>query len=156
MKTLPFSDWFAWNERAGIPGKKFPGIYAIVISKKNISGGKFTWRKDISYIGMTNSKGGLNARLNQFDAVLKERSGHGGAERFRYDYEDGKKLASLLYVSVIPFECDVLSREPADLLIMGSVAMAEYEAWAENSGRYHVLPKYNEKARSPKRKKVTK
>lgn len=156
MKPLQFSEWFAWNERADIPGKKFPGIYAIVISKKNISGLKFTWRKDISYIGMTNSKGGLKSRLNQFDAVLKERSGHGGAERFRYDYEDGKKLASLLYVSVISFECDVLSRKPANLLIMGNVAKAEYEAWAAYSRRYHILPKYNEKAKSPKRKTVTK
>ena len=41
----------------------------------------FDWIKEIIYIGMTNSKGGLKNRLQQFDNTIAGKTGHGGAQR---------------------------------------------------------------------------
>ena len=103
---------------------------------------------------MTNSKTGLRGRLNAFNNTLRDKSGpgHGGAERFRFGFEDGDALAKKLYVSVCPFQCDVTSIERKDLEMMGAVVRAEYVALANYAELYGVLPKYNDKQKSPKRK----
>ena len=149
---MKFSTWTKFDLRD--KAEKRPGIYAIALSKKDISDTPFDYVEEVVYIGMTNSKTGLSGRLNAFNNTLRDKSGpgHGGAERFRKDFEDGEALAKKLYVAVCPFKCDVTSIARKDLEAMGSVARAEYVAFANYAKRYGALPKYNDKQKSPKRK----
>lgn len=151
---LKFSKWVLWGEREQLGKDELgkPGIYALAISpNKNLSGEEFSLIKEIEYFGMTNSKTGLKGRLGQFDNVLKDKRGHGGAERFRRDY-DGNALSKILYVAVMSFECDTTEPKTKDYLTMGEVAKAEYVAFATYLEKFQVLPKYNDKKASPKRK----
>ena len=152
MTALRFSRWVKWDDRSTLEGLEYPGIYALAISRIALSGQKFSLLKSIKYFGMTNSKAGLKGRLSQFNNTLRDKSGggHGGADRFRFDYVDGEKLARILYVSVVSFECNSRSGLPCDLLVMGKVAMAEYQAFAKYSAQFKQLPKYNDKQMSPK------
>jgi hypothetical protein len=128
-----------------------PGVYCIALSRKNISGINFSWRREIIYIGMTNSKGGLKSRLQQFDNTIKGKKGHGGAHRVRFKHPDYKKLTSELYIAICPMQCNVLSNKPSDLRIMGKVTMMEYECWATYVEKFGHLPEFNDKKRSPKK-----
>lgn len=151
---MKFSKWTKFDLRQNIENIKFPGIYAITISRENIADTDFEYIKDIVYFGMTNSKAGLKGRLESFNNTLRDKngSGHGGAERFRHDFEDGDALAKRLYVAVCPFICDVTSIARKDLETMGEVVRAEYLAFAQYAEIYGSLPKYNDKKKSPKRK----
>lgn len=102
---------------------------------------------------MTNALAGLKGRLKQFDNTIIGKRGHGGADRFRYDYPRYKDLVPQLYVAVMCFECNVASNAPADLVIMGDVAKAEYDCFAKYVEVYERLPKYNDKKNSPKHSK---
>ncbi len=150
---MKFSKWYRFDQRQTIENVQYPGIYAIAISASDIAGTQFDYRKEIAYFGITNSKGGLRGRLDQFNNTLRDRPGpgHGGVERFRYDYQDGNALAKVLYLAVCPFKCDVLSIARTDLETMGEVARAEYLALANYAERFGRLPKYNDKKNSPKR-----
>lgn len=81
-----FSKWVRWSEKNNLAGIKYPGVYALVVSDKDISNSKFRLLEEIKYFGMTNSGGGLKSRLKQFDNTILGKSGHGGADRFRYKY----------------------------------------------------------------------
>lgn len=153
MVILKFSSWAEWDNRISQLNKlQYPGIYALRISKHNLEAQPFDWVKDIVYFGMTNSVAGLRGRLSQFNNTLRDKSGggHGGADRFRYDYKDGEFLANTLYVAVCPFEYQGRDVTPENLLVHGQVAMAEYVALAEYFKRFGELPKYNNKKASPK------
>jgi hypothetical protein len=149
---MRFSNWVKFDQRADLKNTNYPGVYAIAISRRNIAGKRFSYIKEIRYFGFTNSGVGLRGRLNAFNNTLRDKSGpgHGGAERFRYDYEDGNALARKLYVAVCPFRCDVSSNAPKDLRTMGDVTRAEYLAFAGYAERFGGLPKYNDKKNSPK------
>jgi hypothetical protein len=153
MKALRFSKWVSWDDRSALDGLKYPGVYALAISNKSVAGQDYAWLKNIRYFGMTRSEAGLKGRLSQFNNTLRDKRGpgHGGAARFRYDYEDGEELAKRLYVAVCPFRCNAPRVIPDDLLVLGRIAMAEYVAFAEYAKRYGKLPKYNDKKSSPKR-----
>jgi len=154
MIMLDFSNWAQWGNRLDLlKDLHFPGVYALLISDDDMSGKPFEWQKEIVYFGMTNSVTGLKGRLSQFNNTLHDKRGHGGGERFRFDYGDGADLAKKLFVSVCPFACEGHENTPANLRIFGTVAMAEYIAFAEYVDRYGALPKYNDKKVSPKRKK---
>ena len=152
MMRPKFSKWVRWPERASLSGIKHPGVYALVISDKDISNSPFDWLKEIKYFGMTNSIGGLQSRLKQFDTTIAQnkRSVHGGAERFLYKHKDYSKLIKKLYVSVCPTDCNVKSNEPCDLLKMGKVAWLEYYCFSEYVKRHKSLPEFNDKKNSPK------
>lgn len=156
QSNLQFSAWEKFDDREKITGISYPGIYAISISEENISGTSFTVRKDIVYFGMTNSRTGLRGRLNAFNNSLRDKKGpgHGGAERFRFDFIDGNRLAQNLYVSVYSLECNTSSIARKDLETMGDVTRSEYVAFANYAELYGELPKYNDKRRSPKLKKT--
>ena len=146
-----FSVWQKWNERNNISGKNYPGIYCIAISKSNLSEKEFSWIPEIKYIGMTNSIKGLKGRLYQFDHTIFGKSpSHGGADRFRFEYENYEKLTKQLFVSVCSFECDVKSNLPKDLKIMGSVCKFEFDCFAKYVEEFGSLPKFNDKKNSPK------
>ena len=65
----------------------YPGVYALAVSEKDISDKKFDWVEEIIYFGMTNSGGGLRARLKQFDNTIIGKEGHGGGEVFGSNIE---------------------------------------------------------------------
>jgi len=94
---------------------------------------------------MTNSVAGLRGRLQQFENTIIGKSGHGGADRFRYDFPDHRLLKPFIFVAAMPIECDVTSNKPESLLAMGTVAMAEYECFAQYVELHGELPKYNNK-----------
>jgi hypothetical protein len=150
---MNFSNWYKFDQRQAIENGQYPGIYALAISSSDLSGKPFALIKEIEYFGMTNSKAGLRGRLTQFNNTLRDIPGlgHGGAERFRYDHEDGDALAKMLYVALCPFKCDVSSTARIDLETMGDVARAEYVALANYAERFGRLPRYNDKKNSPKR-----
>jgi hypothetical protein len=151
---MEFSVWSKFDNREHLPNIDLPGIYALAVNDQNMAGTAFEYCREIIYFGMTNARTGLRGRLNAFDNSLRDKKGggHGGAQRVRFDYENGDELARKLYVAICVFECDVTSMERFDLETMGEVARAEYLAFAEYVERYGSLPKYNDKKRSPKRK----
>lgn len=153
MLRLTFSVWRKFDERSSLEGVKLPGIYALAVSRENISGRQFSLLEEIVYFGMTNAAYGLKGRLNAFNNTMRDKAGpgHGGAQRFNYDHADPERLARKLYVSICPFSCDPSSGKPSDFLVMGKVAQAEYKAFAEYVRTYGSLPKYNDKKKSPKR-----
>ena len=147
-----FSPWVRWKERAALNGLQFPGVYALAISEDDIAGAAFSWRQEIVYVGMSNAKGGLKSRLQQFDDTIRGGEGHGGGCRVRFKHPDYSALSALLFASVWPLECDVESRDPADLRAMGEVARLEYECFALFAEKFSCLPEFNDKKRSPKKK----
>lgn len=149
-----FSTWTKWIHRNDLDSIHFPGVYAIAMCDEDISGLSFEWRKEIIYVGMTNSKGGLRSRLHQFETTIKGGNNHGGAHRVRYKYPDHGKLIPRLYVSVCPKKCNVFSNKPPDLRIMGEVAQLEYICFALFVERFGRLPEFNDKERSPKNSTV--
>ncbi|RZT95924.1 hypothetical protein EV201_0552 [Ancylomarina subtilis] len=150
MIDKKFSQWTKWDDRNSISGIKYPGIYCIAISETVLSEQDFEWIPKITYVGMTNSKAGLKGRLKQFDNTIIGKNGHGGADRFRFQYENYQELVDKLYVSVCSFECDVKSNAPNDLRIMGEVAKFEYDCFAEYVDNFGCLPEFNNKKTSPK------
>ena len=131
IKISDFSKWKKWLNRNELANLQYPGIYALVISSKNLSNKPFLLIKKIAYFGMTNSAQGLRGRLKQFDNTIVGKSGHGGAERFLFRYKNYKTLTKNLYVSVNSVKCDTKSNKPKDLYKMGRVANFEYVCFAE-------------------------
>ena len=146
-----FTKWEKFSDRNKLQLTRLPGVYAIALSSKDISGTAFSWRCEVIYIGMTNAKDGLKSRLQQFDYTIKGGKGHGGAERVRYKHPDYDRLVSQLYISISPRQCDVLSNKPSDLRIMGEVAKDEYECLAMFVEEFGQLPEFNDKKRSRKK-----
>lgn len=149
--TKKFSKWTHWTDREKLTGIEYPGIYCIAISKDNLSNTDFNWTDKIIYIGMTNARTGLKGRLKQFDNTIRGKTtGHGGADRFRYEYRDYEAIINQLYVSVKYFKCDVKSNSPTDLLIMGEVAKHEFECFAKFVESFQRLPRFNDKPHTKK------
>lgn len=144
-----FTNWVKWEDRNKLENINYPGIYCIAVSNDILN--EFKFIKELEYIGMTNSKGGLRSRLRQFDATIKKiRTNHGGADRFLYEYENYEEIKDKIYVAIRSFECNTKNPTPNDLRIMGDVAKCEWVCWAiyiENNDRY---PKFNDKNKSPK------
>jgi KaiC/GvpD/RAD55 family RecA-like ATPase len=160
MAEKTFSKWVKFSNRAmelEQLDRKYPGIYAIARSKKDISNKPFSLIKDIVYFGMTNSKGGLKSRLKQFENTINGGTGHGGAERFRNNLKTEKGWKDELYVSIMVFEgCDVTSNKSDDLMIMGEIEKEEYVWFANYVKDFNELPRFNDKKNSPKKDKELK
>ena len=146
-----FSDWRRWADRGALPDLGYPGVYALAIALTELAGTPFSWRREIIYVGMTNAKGGLKARLQQFENTIKGGEGHGGAHRVRFKHPDYHVLTSQLFVSVCPWACDVTANDPKNLRIMGAVAQHEYECFALFVEKFGGLPEFNDKKKSPKK-----
>ncbi len=147
-----FSNWTRWNDRHSLQDLGYPGVYALAMSRKDISGMSFEWTKKIVYFGMTNSGGGLKARLMQFDNTIKGKEGHGGGERFRFKYRHYEQSTKELYVSVCPVKCNVNSNKSEDLIKMGKVAYWEYYCFAKYVQCFKHMPEFNDKKKAPKLK----
>jgi hypothetical protein len=147
-----FSHWTQWKNRHLLEGIDYPGVYALAVSNSDISKTEFNWNNQIMYFDMTNSGGGLRARLRQFDRTVLGKEGHGGGERVRFKYRDYGELAEKLFVSVCPIECSIKSNKPEDLLKMGEVAYLEYYCFAKYAQLFGHLPQFNDRRNSPKLK----
>lgn len=145
-----FTKWYSWENRNDAKGNKYPGVYIIAMSKNNIMSKAFNWLPTIIYIGMTNSISGLKGRLKQFDNTIIGKTGHGGADRVRYKYQNYNVLINKLYVSMSHFECNVKSNNPIDLRVMGEVTKFEYDCLAHYVDLFCCLPEFNNKKLSPK------
>jgi len=122
------------------------------LSDKDLTSTPFEWSEEIIYIGMTNAKGGLKSRLQQFENTIIGKTGHSGAERVRYKHGDYNLQVSKLFVSISHTECDVKSNRPSELRLMGSVAHQEYECFAIFAEKFGGrLPEFNDKKKSPKK-----
>lgn len=147
-----FSIWLSWRNRGDHIGLKSPGVYAIALTDELLAGLPFSWCPQVVYFGMTNSVGGLQARLGQFDAVVAGRKGsHGGAERVRYAHRVYSHLCGQLYIAIAPFKCDPRRKQPEDLRVMGDVASFEYYCRATYAEQFGCEPEFNDHSRSPKR-----
>jgi hypothetical protein len=149
--TKAFSDWESWTNRVALADLAHPGVYALAISSAAISGTAFSWRPEVVYIGMTNSKGGLKSQIQQFDNTIKGGYGHGGAFRVLFKHADYATLKSKLYVSVCSWDCDVTLNDSANLRIMGEVAKHECVCFSLFVEKFGQLPQFNDKKRSPKK-----
>ncbi len=145
-----FSAWEKWIDRDTIEGINFPGVYALAISSVDMSGFSFAWQREIVYIGVTISKGGLKSRLKQFDNTIHHKPGHGGARRFRGKYPDLASVMKQLYVSVCSARRKLSWNNALDLRLMGEIARYEYESFATYCDKFGQLPEFNDKQRSPK------
>lgn len=148
-----FSNWCQWLKRATLANLECPGVYAVARSQTDISGTRFSWplRPEIVYFGVTNSKGGLKARLRQFENTIQGKRGHGGAARVRFKHPDYLVLSSQLYVAVRSWDCDVTSNDAKNLRIIGEILRYEYECFASFVEMFGRLPEFNDKERSPKK-----
>jgi hypothetical protein len=146
FRNYSFTEWKCWSQRDQFPDIKKPGIYAIAKSKKALSGKPFTWRKEIAYIGMTASKGGLRARLNQFnDTIHKKALSHGGARRVLCRHKNNcKPLARYLYIAIMT-QPPCRRKKDKD-----KVYGLELFCFAEYISRHKKIPEFNDWARSPK------
>lgn len=77
IPKLVYSPWHSWEERLGSQNCEYPGVYMMAISRKDLTG-KIPEYKDVSYIGMTNSKAGLKSRWWQFHRSITGYGGHSG------------------------------------------------------------------------------
>ena len=145
MKESKFSCWIRWADRDELENLKYPGVYAIAKSTRNLAGKPFTFRKEIIYFGMTNFTGGLRARLNRFDdTISRKRISHGGAERVLFKYPVYEELEPELFVSVSHTKCDVTSKQPKALRLKGKVLQQEYLCFAEFAERFEKMPEFND------------
>ena len=149
IPTLKFSNWVLWHERKNLENKKFPGVYLIAISNKELSG-KIPTYNEVSYIGMTNSKNGLYGRWSQFNRSIHGKTGHSGGNTVYKKlghYDDWPKNLKL-YVSSMPVECNTSKPTKDDLLKMGWVTYLEYNAFSEFMASHNTnqnKPEYNKR-----------
>jgi hypothetical protein len=93
----------------------------------------------------------LAARLYQFDLTISgRRLAHGGADRFRYEHGNYEKLARTLFVAVHCVARTAHLNLAGTLRAMGEVARLEYVCLARYADSFGVLPRFNDKVRSPK------
>jgi hypothetical protein len=127
-----------------------PGVYLLAYSSKTLSGQRVNPR-DVLYVGMTNSAGGLRSRLSQFQKCLEGGKPHGPGVRFYKKclgcrrYSRLRKRKRFFFVALaVPCESDKSEAEPCDFVEMGKVASLEYEAIARVLRSTGWLPPLND------------
>jgi hypothetical protein len=145
-----------WTELAtdhpSIEQGKNPGVYLLAYTEENLQGKGIDLSK-IFYVGMSNSRGGVNQRLRQFaDAIEKRSDKHSGGRRFLEEWGKGEPYSKLrrkdrLYVTGITIQCWVKKKKrgPADLRKMGDVAALEYYVLAAVKEKTNSEPQLNKK-----------
>jgi hypothetical protein len=150
MHEAKFTTWLPWGDRNLHENAASPGVYAIAVSERPLTGRRFTWREEIIYVGMTNAVAGLRGRLRQFDMTMAGRLAHGGADRVRFKHRSYNAFRKRAYVAVAPFKRDPASNLSRDLRTMGEVAKFEFLCLACFVDKFGRLPKFNDKKKAPK------
>src|SRR5437870_3055387 len=100
MPELNFSQWYRWIDRTAFPDNDYPGVYLIAISPRTDLARSTPHFSDVSYIGMTNARGGLASRWKQFyDTIRGIRNQHSGANTIFRDKGAYEQWCEHLYVS---------------------------------------------------------
>jgi len=144
-----------WNKlKDDISGYKkieFPGVYMLAYSSENLIGKKVRL-DDVFYIGMSNSRGGIEQRIYQFINSINGGGGHSAGTRFYVDYCRKKpfykfKINRSLYFTYASIPCEVRKdvRKANDLRFMGEVAKLEYYALAYLKEHIGSEPELNKK-----------
>ena len=130
---------------------QFPGVYILAYTEKNLEG-KPLDIKDIFYVGMSNSRGGVKQRLKQFINGIHKNHGHSAGNRFFKEYGKGEPFNILkdkktFFVASLSLPCKVHKnkRSPEDLRKMGQVAKFEYEVLAYIKENLNREPELNKK-----------
>jgi len=141
-----FSRWIKWENKNKFPDKRWPGVYMLAITNKNLGGKKPNF-KDVVYIGMTNSQKGLISRWRQFDNSIHNKAGHSGGKTVFRRLGNYKNWKRKLFVSALPVKCNVFKtkRTPEDIIKMGWIAFLEYETLSRYKRSIGIEPKYNTK-----------
>jgi hypothetical protein len=114
---------------------KFPGVYLLAYTPDDLEGQRIKI-DDVCYVGMSNAKGGVRARLKQFMSGIEKGRGHSAGDFF---YRKNKKPFSELrgrekfYFATLCRECstgDKSDAMPDDFRMMGAIACLEYYAIA--------------------------
>lgn len=128
-----------------------PGVYVLAYSDKNMMG-KEIKIKDIFYVGMSNSKGGVKQRLKQFLTGIEKNTNHSAGMRFLKEHANGVpwskfKKRNTFYVASFSIPCEVSKdkRTADDLRTMGIVAKLEYDVLAFIKEKTGEEPKLNKK-----------
>ncbi|WP_445157280.1 hypothetical protein [Halomonas sp. E14] len=132
IPSLDFTRWKLWGERFDITDRKYPGVYVIAISDQDLSGKAVKWR-NVVYIGMTKSKGGLSQRWSQLQNSLRGRNGHSGGWAIYKALGNFDEWNSNLFVAAMPIKCNAADAGPNDLRRLGWIAYLEYEAFSKFS-----------------------
>jgi hypothetical protein len=132
---------------------RYPSVYLLAYSNHSMAGQRVQPR-DVFYVGMTNSAGGLKQRLKQFQSSIEGGNGHGPAYRFYEMCAKGKAYSQLqtkrrfFFVTYsIPCVSQKSKASAHDWRQMGKVALLEYEAIACVLERTGKLPKLNDLAK---------
>jgi len=117
---------------------RYPGVYLLAYTAKDIAGQKIRI-DDVYYVGMSNSAGGVRARLRQFKSALEKGCGHSAGNHCfaqnRSRAFSGLRGKKAFFFTSLCVPCSGLksSGTPEDFRKMGFVACLEYYAIA------HVL-----------------
>jgi hypothetical protein len=144
IPELEFTNWVKWENRGNIPNNQFPGVYIIGITNECLEGCQPKWH-EVSYIGMTNSRGGLRSRWRQFDRSIHGKTGHSGGNTIYNTLGDYKFWSLNMFVAAMIVVCNPSNPSREDYLKMGNVAFYEYEAFAKYYDVVGGHPKYNKK-----------
>lgn len=130
-----------------------PGVYLLAYSSKPMSG-RSVRPRDVFYVGMSNSAGGLPQRFRQFQSSLEGGNGHGPAYRFYEKCAKHRKYSRLrsnkiFFFAALPVACESnkSKAKASDFLMMGKVASLEYEAIARVLRSTGRLPGLNDLAK---------
>lgn len=152
LKKLFSNTWNALGDDiSDLEDIGFPGVYFLAYTDENLNGEKIRLDQ-IFYIGMSNSRGGIEQRIYQFLNAIEGRGGHSAGNRFFVEY-CGKESYSKVkqkkrfYFSYLAVPCEVRKthRQGNDLRKMGEVARFEYCAIAHVKDSTGKEPDLNKK-----------
>jgi hypothetical protein len=104
------SRWTTLDEARIDQGNRHAGCFVIAYSRRNLAGQQVEAR-DVFYVGMSTSAGGVRARLRQFRMGIEGLRGHRGARRFFEDHAKSTPFSRLktghkFYAAAGVFPCD--------------------------------------------------
>jgi hypothetical protein len=115
---------------------KSPGVYLLAYSRKSLAG-RPVQERDVFYVGMTCSAGGLKDRIGQFRKGIEDNKYHSAAMRFYREFGRGRPYAKLrnklsFYFAALPFDCvgNKSRAKPGDFTTLGHICAVEYYAIA--------------------------
>lgn len=132
IRILFSQKWTSLHDGLGsLSNATCPGVYLLAYSK-GLQGQSIAF-EDIFYVGMSHSRGGVQARLKQFLAGIENGRVHSGAMRFQKEFGKGIPFSRMrnrktFYLASVPIDCNVdkATRTAKDLRKMGDVAALEY------------------------------
>lgn len=151
VQDLFSGTWVPMRDYRTLPGSKYPGVYLLAYTNENLAGQPVT-TKDVYYVGVTQSCGGVRQRLYQFLCGLEKPVAHSAAMRFLSEVAAGTPYSQLVekrqfFVTSVSVECQPRKtlRTPVDLQKCGIVAALEWYALAHIRDETDSEPLLNKK-----------